>query len=426
MNMYEGLSTVTLIRANLLFFRPFYRPAGALFYQPLFALFGLAPYPFRLACFILLTLNLVLAWFFVRSLTGSLEISGLTALIAAFHPRLAPLYWSTGVIYDILCFAFFYATIAIYVRLRRRRTLRTGECLAVLVVYACALDAKEIAVALPAILLSWELIYCPPISWRTARLPLIAGLITIPYIWGKLLPESPLRQFDRYTPHISLTQFLATYGAYWDDLFFRARWFTPGRTALLLLALLLFALGLKDRDLLFGWCLGIIAALPIAFIPYRNAAEYYIPMIGWSLYAASVIEMVTRLVLKRVKFVHAAVFLLILCLLFRAYRVQRLRMGGPSLLGQSSIRMTVAELDRHAVRVPTHARGITIQDPFSPEYETLLLLRLYAHDVTLQLDYARADDCRHDFVLRWSGRKLVEFRPPQAEQVWCRSRSSYE
>jgi hypothetical protein len=418
MNMYEGLSAGTLIRANLLFFGPSYRPAGALFYRPLFAMFGLSPYPFRAACFTLLTLNLGLAWLFVRSLTGSSEIAGLTALIAAFHPRLASLYWSTGMIYDILCFALFYGAMTVYVRLGRRRWP------AVLILYICALDAKEIAVALPPILLIWELIYSPPISWRTARLPLVAGFLTIPYIWGKLLPESPLRQFDRYRPHLSLDQFLSNYGSYFSDLFFRAAWFTPGRTALLLLALLLLALGLKERGLLFGWSLGILAALPIAFIPYRNASEFYIPMIGWSLYLASLIALVTAPISKKVNFAHATVFLLTLCLLLRAYRVQRLRMGGPLLLGQQSIRTMAEELDRQAVHLPLHARGITIQDPLSPEYETLLLLRLYTHDPTLQLDYAAVDDCRHDFVLRWSGQTLAEIRLPQAEREWCRSRSS--
>ena len=72
----------------------------------------------------------------------------------------------------------------------------------------------------------------------------------------------------------------------------------------------------------------------------------------------------------------------------------------------------VAEFDRHAIKLPAHARRITILDPFSPYYETLLLLRLYAHDPTLQLDHARADDCR-DFALQWSGRVLTDFRPPQ-------------
>jgi hypothetical protein len=438
MNMYEGLSGGALIRANLLFFSPFYRPAGAIFYRPLFALFGLSPHPFRVACLVLLSLNLLLAWFFVRSLTESSGIAALTALIAAFHPRLAPLYWNTGVIYDILCFASFYTALTVYLRLRRRRRApRTWEWLGVLVPYVCALDAKEIAVALPPVLLTWELIYDPPISWRitelgpwlwrNARLPLAAGLITVPYICGKLLPESPLRQLDRYSPQISLHQFLATYGAYCDDVFFLAGWFTPGRTAFVLLGLLLLALCLKKRALLFGWCLGIIASLPIAFIPYRNAAEYYIPMIGWSLYAASLIAVVTTEILRNVRLArtpslgHAAMFLLTLCLLLRAYRVQALRMGGPSLLGQQAIQAMVAEFDRHAVKLPTHARGITIQDPFSPDYETLLLLRLYAHDPTLQLDYARADDCRHDFALQWIDRSLVDFRPPQAEQEWCRS-----
>jgi hypothetical protein len=438
MNVYEGQSTGALVRANLLFFSPVYRPAGAVFYRPLYALFGFTPYPFRVACFVLLSLNLVLVWFFIRSLTESWEIASLTTLISAFHPRLAPLYWSTGVIYDILCFFFFYAAAIVYIRYRRRgRSPRTREWLAVLVPYLCALDAKEIAVTLPPILLVWELIYCPPIFrniaelaawlWRRPRLPVVAGLMTIPYIWGKLLPESPLRQLDHYIPRISVHQFLVTYGAYCDDLSFHAGWFTPIRIGLVLMGLLLLALCLKKRDLVFGWSLGIVAAFPIGFIPYRSAAEYYIPMIGWSLYAASLIAAVTKLALRKLRFDravslwHATAFLLTLCLLLRAYRVQRLRMGGPSLLGQQSIRTMVAELDQRAVKLPIHARGITIQDPFSPEYETLLLLRLYVHDPTLQLDYASTDDCRHDFALRWRGQALVDFRPPRAERTWCSS-----
>ncbi|HEX8812923.1 MAG TPA: hypothetical protein VF742_13110, partial [Terracidiphilus sp.] len=106
--------------------------------RSIFALFGLTPHPFRVVCFVLLSANLLLAWFFVRSLTGSSEIAALTTLIAAFHPRLGPLYWSSGVIYDILCFTSFYAAITIYIRLRRRRrALRAGEWLAVLVPYLC-------------------------------------------------------------------------------------------------------------------------------------------------------------------------------------------------------------------------------------------------------------------------------------------------
>jgi len=97
-----------LVKADLFYFSPAYRPAGALFYRPLFEKFGLFSPPYRVVCFLLLVANLWLAFLAMRAFTGSMEVAAIAILIAAFHPRFRDLYTSSGTIYDILCFTFYF------------------------------------------------------------------------------------------------------------------------------------------------------------------------------------------------------------------------------------------------------------------------------------------------------------------------------
>ena len=71
---YWNQPLAALVKENVLYFSPAYRPIGALFYQPMFALIGFSPLPYRIFCFLLLTGNLGLMWLAIRSITGSPEI----------------------------------------------------------------------------------------------------------------------------------------------------------------------------------------------------------------------------------------------------------------------------------------------------------------------------------------------------------------
>jgi hypothetical protein len=83
------------------------RPIGALVYRVIFAGFGLNPVPYRVCCFLLLAGNLVLLFAIAVRLSGSRVVGGIACLLAAYHAHLADLYYSTGTIYDLLCFAFY-------------------------------------------------------------------------------------------------------------------------------------------------------------------------------------------------------------------------------------------------------------------------------------------------------------------------------
>ena len=71
MNYYQSQPVSSIVKANILFFSPSYRPLGGLFYRSLFAVFGFDPWPYRIGCFLLLTINLALAWRVADLVTGS-------------------------------------------------------------------------------------------------------------------------------------------------------------------------------------------------------------------------------------------------------------------------------------------------------------------------------------------------------------------
>ena len=100
---------------------------------------------------------------------------------------------------------------------------------------------------------------------------------------------------------------------------------------------------------------------------------------------------------------HSVTFILTLVLLCRAHRIQRLRMGGPAILGQQIIRTVLKDLNAKGVTIPGQERVLVIEDPFSGQgYDMLMLLRLYARDPALEVDHASADDGRHRVVLQFS------------------------
>jgi len=243
-------------------------------------------------------------------------------------------------------------------------------------------------------------------------LPAIAAAMTAPYVWFKLLPVSPFGQLSSYHLEITLRHFLASYGAYLDFLFYRDRWFGETPTSVLLAAMLVVALLLKSRHLVFAWSFLVVSFLPIAFVPTRDAYVLYIPLVGWSLYIAVLLVSLRSAILPSRKPIWAgktlqvALFLLALVLLLRAYRVQRLRMYGELTLGQPVIRSVLAELDRRHTNLPRGARILVINDPLPHPYELPLLLRLYLRDGTLEIDHGSSDDGRHTYVMIWRGTSL--------------------
>jgi hypothetical protein len=300
--------------ANIVFWKLFlcpagalYRPGGALYYLPLYHFFELDPLPYRIVQISILGASIPLVYYLSRRLTWSRSVAFLAILALCYHPRLAGLVFVGAFIYDVLCGFFYFAALAYYVHIRERgASLQAAQLLGFLALYVMALNCKEMAVTLPVIVLIYELLKSPGwtdwkafLRWiRTYAAPsLIAGLLTVLYIYGKTHGSGSLATLDPYRPQYSWHNFTASNAKFVSQLLFAGHTIAP--IALLLLWALVFIYAFLRRDrtlqLMAFWI--VIVPLPLAFIvPIRGDAPLYLLLFGWAMIFAKVaFDLITRI-----------------------------------------------------------------------------------------------------------------------------------
>jgi hypothetical protein len=301
---YLCRSPASLMVDNLRYWSTSYRPLGGLFYLALYRWFGFDPLPFRVACFGLLALNLGLLWRFTLRLSGSREVAFLALILAGYHAWFVDLYYSTGTVYDLLCYSFYLGAFNLYLGVRGQGLVLAWRHLGILIaLYVCALNAKEMAVTLPVMLAAYEVIYHwralgesgQRWPWREGRGVLVTGLLTVPYVIGKLTAAGNLAENPAYQLTISPSRYLHTFHLYLNPLLYQDHVFRDANTIQLLVVMLGIALWRRSRPLLFAWCFLLVSLLPVAFMAHYAAFFLYLPMAGWSLYAAVLLVMARRL-----------------------------------------------------------------------------------------------------------------------------------
>ena len=171
MNLYGYWSkpVSALVKGNIFFWTPYYRPFGGIVYRSLFAIFGFNPYPMYVVFYAAMLVNLWLAYLVFKRIGGSREIGAIATLLYAFHGKFDYLYYNAGSMYDVFCFLFFFSALLIYLRARvQGRFLGVWGTLGFLACLVCALNSKEMGATLPVIVLVYELIFHPP-DFRSAR-----------------------------------------------------------------------------------------------------------------------------------------------------------------------------------------------------------------------------------------------------------------
>jgi hypothetical protein len=276
-----------------------YRPGGALYYLPLYHFFDLDPLPYRIVQISILVASIPLVYYLSRRLASSRSIAFLAVLALCYHPRLAGLVFVGAFVYDVLCGFFYFAALAYYVHIRERGvSLQAVQLLGFLALYAMALNCKEMAVTLPVIVLIYEFLKSAGwtdwkafLSWiRICAAPsLIAGLLTVFYICGKIHGSGSLASLDPYRPKYSWHNFTASNAEFVSQLLFAGHTIAP--IALLLLWALVFIYAFLRRDrtlqLMAFWV--VIVPLPVAFIvPVRGDASLYLLLFGWAMIFAKV------------------------------------------------------------------------------------------------------------------------------------------
>src|ERR1043166_1449075 len=298
LHLYRWAGAFKSIQANLCFWSTFPRPAGALYYLPLYHFFSLDPLSYRIVQISLLAATIPIFFCLAQLLSGSRTVAFLAALAMCYHPYLADLVFGGSYIYDVLCGFFYFAALTYYVYVREKDVaLRRGQVAIFLALYVCALNSKEMAVSLPVIVFIYEALKHRRLdnwfgrrNWYAAIPAFVAALVTAIYIYGKLNGPYSLVHLQAYRPVYSWHRFTLTNAHFIDELFYHST-ARIGRAVLVVWPVVfLYAFWRRDHllQLMAFWV--VITPLPLAFIPGRGGAMLYIVLFGWAMIIARMLS----------------------------------------------------------------------------------------------------------------------------------------
>jgi hypothetical protein len=310
--------------ANICFWKGIGRPAGAIYYLPLYHFFGMNPQPYRIAQMSILAGSIPIVYHLARLLSSSRSIAFLAVLAFCYHAKLANLLLGPFC-YDVLCGFFYFAALTYYIHIREKGfRLRPIQWLGFLALYICALNAKEMAVTLPVVVFVYELLKYrrgverPRFSrWilHYASPALLAGAITAIYCYNKVYGSGLVSNFstelteyrmnqarpdswiiatllEEYTPRYSWHRFIEANTRFVSELFYLAPKHVLSGEMLLAIWALLFVYAFLRRDralqLMAFWV--VITPLPLAFLMPRVGGRLYIPLFGWAMIFAKLVS----------------------------------------------------------------------------------------------------------------------------------------
>lgn len=413
-------------------FTHFYRPAGALLYRLVFDAFGLNFVPFRVSVYCLLAANIYLVNRLACRLSGSREIGVLAALLFAFHGRMDGIYRNNGTLYDVLCATFSLLTLLYYVSVRQRgETIRGWRWAAFLALFITAINAKEMAGALPILLLIYEGLWCRPLSMgrfgRAALPAVVAGVLTALAAYFKTAQGSVMHGTTEYAMTFTAHQFMSHWAKLMSAMFYVN---DPGLSAkqigLIWLAMVLLAAIVRRRHVWFFLAFALLGPLPVIFIPWRGFFVMYLPYAGWVMFVASILVEGRNQAWSRIwkrpplgdnAFEPERIFLFVMAALAVVWIP---RIPPPESVYQDPshryIRTTKNELMRLNQALPRGAHVLFLHDRFPTDsWGPLELTVLLYRDRTLWVDRpsmmkTAPDLTKYDCVFDYAGGQLVVVR----------------
>jgi len=432
MNIYEYWrhGPFRLLYSQFLVWHEFYRPMGGLFYLPLFSAFGFNPAPYHAAMMALLAVNVWLVYRLGRVLGSGALAGWCAAVVVAYHAGLGNLYTNTAFIYDVLCSIFYLAALVVYIKPRNAgRPLLGREKAGFFACYLCALNSKEMAITLPLMLLAYEWLYHRPAirsrqdlrDWfgGPARVALIAGIIVLPYVYGRVLGGGGIVHQNGYLPQFSLDRALTFQQDAIRDLFLLPQNIAWKTLASVWAAITYLAWRRKQPLLRWCWIAIVVTPLPVEFLEGRRAAVLAIPLAAWALFTTT---LVTQAVDALATFFdgepgfrllgrewRVAVMLGYLLFLWSAQN----RWAKELHAGKEPNGLTahlIAEFDRLHPRLRPHTATVFLNDPFEG-WDLYFIAQLWCRDRTLEF---RLEDKTHDplnrfdYVFDYRDGKLVQ------------------
>jgi hypothetical protein len=129
---------------------------------------------------------------------------------------------------------------------------------------------------------------------------LIAGLLTLPYIYGKTQGSNALAKVPGYIPDYSWHRFASSNAHFISELFYLVpnHVIIQGMLLVLWVAIFIYAFWRRNRmlELMAFWV--VITPLPLAFIPSRGGPCLYLVLFGWAMIfaklATELINLISR------------------------------------------------------------------------------------------------------------------------------------
>jgi hypothetical protein len=419
MNIYQAWQKPApqLAAEFIPFHQPSDRPLGALAYKLLHHAAGLNPRPYRIFCFTLLLANLFLLFEVARRISGSAEAALLAALLGCYNAYCSDLYYSSGTLYDLLCFLFYWGALALYLRWRRSGDPTWPQTALWCGLFLLALDAKEIAVSLPVVIVFYEVLFRR--GDRSWKVPMIGVTIAAAAAASKLLAPGALAQNAAYQLEFSSTRILGNLAGYWNLILYRGEQIKPLGAVAILAGLLASALLARSRAALWGWLVFVTASLPVLLIPGRSLYALDVPLLGIWLLAAALLVHAAEWLAPAWRWRCAALFLATLFVLQHYHRwIQPYALAW---LDHDYPRVTVA-LDgmRDTMpQLPKGARLVFLEDPHpADDYILTFAARLFYNDPSIEVlrpkqlgrEMSREDLSSATHVLRLTEQKLTLVR----------------
>jgi hypothetical protein len=429
MNMYAAwvMPLPKLLIGNLTPFTPVYRPLGSAFYRLMYDAAGLNPLAFRVAAYSLLILNIWLVYRVIQAVTQSTGIAVLGALLFSYHKRLFGLWVNGGTIYDILSFTFFCLSLWLYVFLRRTRGNIAGfGLLGLCALYTLALNSKEMAAGLPAILLAYEMIYHwpNPSEWgrwlyQRRAIWVVAAMTAIAFQFRQTA-TSPFHGVPDYRVIISAQRYFETTLPLVSQMFFlHDDAFNAAEVVVLFALMWATAIALRNKAMMLGAAIVILAPLPVNFITYRGFFVMYLPMLGWALYLAALLAGLKDWIaarIPRVRHLDAALLLATAALMFAIERQDTVWTFEVVDVNQVLIRGMRQDLSRIRPAFPKNGRVLFLKQAFDADsYNPLYIVRLLYRSAGIAVDCAHSSRApspakpeSYDLVLAYCGRHYIE------------------
>ena len=293
MNLYAASHKPlgTLLADNIFVWRGVARPFADLVNHLAWSAFGFHPAPYRILCFALIIANLGLAAALMRRLSQSGAVALLGALLFAYQANFSDIYYSSGTIYDLLCFLFFFGALLWYATLRTAgRVPGWAQTAGFAALAWLAMNSKEMAIALPCMLAVSEWFYGDRRSWRV---PIASGAICLFMAW-RIVAHSALQANQAYQSEYTWSVYWARWAHYQRMMLYlpaewgpvQARWFVGACIAIAAL--------LRRREAWWALALFLIVPAPILFVPERGLYACYIPYLGICLLTAVALSALLR------------------------------------------------------------------------------------------------------------------------------------